>query len=114
MPEREIFAFDGWTIDIDGRRLTSPTGAEASLSSGEFALLTEFVRRPQRVLSREQLLDWTRGQSADTFDRAIDVQLSRLRRKMAAEGGGDLIRTIRGDGYLFAADVRRLQRPESQ
>lgn len=106
---REILVFEDWTLDVDGRRLVDPSGAEVPLSSGEFALLTEFARRNRRVLSREQLLDWTRGDGADTFDRAIDVQLSRLRRKMAAGGGEALIKTIRGDGYLFSADVTRVR-----
>jgi two-component system OmpR family response regulator len=106
---REVLAFDGWTLDVDGRRLLDPSGTEIPLSSGEFALLTEFARRTRRVLSREQLLDWTRGDGADTFDRAIDVQLSRLRRKMGAGGGEALIKTIRGDGYLFSADVTRIR-----
>ncbi|MEL6978243.1 MAG: response regulator [Pseudomonadota bacterium] len=109
---REILRFEGWTLDVDGRRLCDPSGAETPLSSGELALLTEFVRRPRRVLSRDQLLDWTRGRTAEAFDRAIDVQLSRLRRKMAAAGGGGFIKTIRGDGYLFAADVARVGPPD--
>lgn len=111
---REILLFGGWTLDLGGHRLTAPSGAEVALSSGEFALLAEFARRPQLVLSREQLLDWTRGHAAEAFDRAIDVQLSRLRRKMSAEGGADLIKTIRGDGYLFTAEVRRLQNPDGK
>ncbi|MEL7104286.1 MAG: response regulator transcription factor [Pseudomonadota bacterium] len=104
---REVLVFDGWTLDVDGRRLSDPSQAEVALSSGEFALLTEFARRPQRVLSRERLLDWTRGDASDAFDRAIDVQLSRLRKKLADRGGTGLIKTIRGDGYLFSAQVRR-------
>lgn len=104
---REVLVFNGWSLDVDGRRLTAPSGAQTPLSSGEFALLTEFVRRPHRVLTRDQLMDWTRGHEAEAFDRVIDVQLSRLRRKMAAEGGGDLIKTIRNEGYLFAATVTR-------
>ena len=114
-PPREILRFDGWTLDVDGRRLTDPSGSETPLSAGEFALLTEFARRPRRVLSRDQLLTWTRPRDAEPFDRAIDVQLSRLRRKMAAAGGGSgsgLIKTVRGDGYLFAADVRRAAGPD--
>lgn len=105
---REILVFDGWTLDVDGRRLSDASQAEVALSSGEFALLTEFARRPQRVLSRERLLDWTRGDASDAFDRAIDVQLSRLRKKLADRGGTGLIKTIRGDGYLFSARVRRV------
>lgn len=104
---REVLVFEGWTLEIDARRLSDRENAEVPLSSGEFALLTAFVQRPQRVLSREQLLDWTRGDAADTFDRAIDVQLSRLRKKLADRGGKGLIKTIRGDGYLFSADVKR-------
>lgn len=106
--DREILVFDGWTLDVHGRRLSNASHVEVALSSGEFALLTEFARHPQRVLSRELLLDWTRGNASDTFDRAIDVQLSRLRKKLADQGGKDLIKTIRGDGYLFSAEVRRL------
>ena len=67
-----------------------------------------FIDHPQRVLNRDQLLDWTRGRSAGPFDRAIDVQLSRLRRKLAEHPSGvNLIKTVRGGGYLFAAPVER-------
>lgn len=104
---REVLSFAGWHLDVDGRRLVAPSGVETPLSSGEFALLTQFARRPRRVLSRDRLLDLTRGRDADTFDRAIDVQLSRLRRKLAAHGGGDLIMTVRNEGYLFSTDVAR-------
>jgi two-component system OmpR family response regulator len=104
---REILHFEGWVLDVDGRHLTAPSGTHTPLSSGEFMLLTEFARRPRRVLSRDQLLDLTRGRETDAFDRAIDVQLSRLRRKMSAHGGAGLIKTIRNEGYLFSADVRR-------
>lgn len=105
--DREILLFDGWTLDVDGRRLTDRSKSEVPLSSGEFALLTEFARRPQRVLSRERLMDWTRGDASDAFDRAIDVQLSRLRKKLSEREGNGLIKTIRGDGYLFSAEVQR-------
>ncbi|MEO1347133.1 MAG: response regulator [Pseudomonadota bacterium] len=109
--DREILVFDGWTLDVDGRRLSDAAQVDVPLSSGEFVLLTEFVRRPQRVLSRELLLDWTRGDASDAFDRAIDVQLSRLRKKLADRGGNGLIKTIRGDGYLFSAAVQRIRTP---
>lgn len=105
---REVLAFEGWVLDVDGRRLAAPSGTQTPLSSGEFALLTEFARRPQRVLTRDQLLDLTRGRDTEAFDRAIDVQLSRLRRKLSAHGGGGLITTIRNEGYLFSAYVTRL------
>ena len=104
---REVLSFEGWILDVDGRRLAAPSGTLVSLSSGEIALLTEFARRPRRVLSRDTLLDLTRGRDTEAFDRAIDVQLSRLRRKLSAHGGADLITTIRNAGYLFAADVAR-------
>lgn len=106
---RELLAFEGWVLDVDGRRLAAPSGTQTPLSAGEFALLTEFARRPRRVLTRDQLLDLTRGRDTEAFDRAIDVQLSRLRRKLAAHGGADLITTIRNEGYLFSALVTRMR-----
>ena len=77
-------------------------------SSGEFGLLRAFVEHPRRVLSRDQLLDYASGQDSELYDRAIDVQVSRLRRKLAAhDGGADLIRTVRSEGYMFVAPVTR-------
>jgi two-component system OmpR family response regulator len=103
---REIYRFAGWRLDVDARSLKRSDGATVPLSGGEFALLVAFTRRPRRVLSREQLIEWTRGPDSESFDRAVDVQLSRLRRKLG-DDTQELIKTIRGDGYLFAADVRR-------
>ena len=97
-----IYRFAGWSFDPRRRELRSPDGVAVALSSGEFRLLSAFVDRPLRVLSREQLLDLARGSSADVFDRAIDVQVSRLRKKLTGEDGGDLIVTIRSEGYMFA------------
>lgn len=95
-------------VDLDARLVVRRDGrAEVPLTSAEFDLLHCFVTRPQRVLSRDQLLDWTRGRVADVFDRTIDVQVSRLRRKLQ-EGGstaGDLVRTVRNAGYILAAPV---------
>ncbi|MGE3303487.1 MAG: response regulator [Hyphomonadaceae bacterium] len=106
--ERENFEFAGWRLDMLRRELRSPDGVLVNLSSGEFALLRAFIERPQRVLTRDQLLDFARGRDAFAYDRAIDVQVSRLRRKLeAATGGGDLIKTVRNEGYVFAAPVRR-------
>ncbi|MBB4630959.1 response regulator [Sphingosinicella soli] len=102
----ERYRFDGWTLDVGTRALNAPAGV-VDLTGGEFDLLLAFVTHPQRVLNRDQLLDWTRGRSAGPFDRAIDVQLSRLRRKLADHGGEMLIKTVRGGGYLFAAGVER-------
>ncbi len=101
--------FAGWRLDLVRRELRSPPGVVVNLSSGEFSLLRAFVERPQRVLTRDQLLDFARGPASDAFDRAIDVQISRLRRKLDDGGGGtDLIRTIRNEGYMFTAKVKRV------
>ena len=105
-PERHGFA--GWVMDVGARSVVAPDGGEVDLTAGEFDLLLCLVTHPQRVLSRDQLLDWTRGRSAAPFDRAIDVQLGRLRRKLAErEGGGALIKTVRGGGYQFTRVVER-------
>lgn len=105
---KECYRFAGWRLDIDDRSLVDPAGSTVVLSGGEFALLAAFVRRPRRVLTRDQLLDLTRGEGAASVDRAIDVQLSRLRRKLGDDPRDPaLIKTVRGDGYLFAADVKR-------
>ena len=100
--------FAGWRLDLVRRELRSPQGVVVNLSSGEFSLLRAFVERPQRVLTRDQLLEYARGPQSDAFDRAIDVQISRLRRKLDDGGGAhELIRTIRNEGYMFTAKVKR-------
>ena len=99
--------FSGWRLDLVRRELRSPVGVVVNLSSGEVSLLRAFVERPQRVLTRDQLLELARGPDSDAFDRAIDVQISRLRRKLDDGGGQDLIRTIRNEGYMFTAKVKR-------
>ncbi|MBJ7410783.1 MAG: response regulator [Phenylobacterium sp.] len=105
---RETYRFGGWTLDAPGRRLTDPQDEDVELTGGEFDLLLAFVTHPQRVLTREQLLDWTRGRDATPFDRTIDVQLSRLRRKLRDDfRAPTVIRTIRGGGYLFALPVAK-------
>ncbi|MEN2789392.1 response regulator [Sphingomonas oligophenolica] len=104
----ERYRFGGWTIDVGTRSVTCPAEAPVELTAGEFDLLLCFVTHPQRVLNRDQLLDWTRGRSAAAFDRAIDVQLGRLRRKLADRPGGDtLIKTVRGGGYQFTLPSAR-------
>jgi len=104
----ERYRFAGWMIDAGGRTLHDGEDADLDLTGGEFDLLLCFVTHPQRVLNRDQLLDWTRGRSANAFDRAVDVQLSRLRRKLATRPGGEaLIKTVRGGGYQFTARVDR-------
>jgi len=100
--------FAGWRLDLVRRELRSPDGVVVNLSGGEFSLLRAFVERPQRVLTRDQLLDLARGPDSDAYDRAIDVQISRLRRKLDDGGSGaELIRTIRNEGYMFMAKVVR-------
>jgi two-component system OmpR family response regulator len=104
----ERYDFAGWTIDVGSRSLTDAQGEMLDLTGGEFDLLLCFVTHPQRVLNRDQLLDWTRGRSAGAFDRAVDVQLSRLRRKLGTRQGGEaFIRTVRGGGYQFTPVVMR-------
>ena len=99
--------FAGWRLDLVRHELRSPQGVVVNLSSGEFSLLRAFVERPQRVLTRDQLLEFARGPQSDAFDRAIDVQISRLRRKLDDGGGVEIIRTIRSEGYMFSPKVVR-------
>ncbi len=94
--------FAGFRMDIARRELIDPDDVVIPLSAGEFRLLRAFVERPQRVLSREQLLDFAFDNDGDVFDRAVDVQVSRLRRKLERPGAPEIIRTVRGEGYLFA------------
>ena len=97
----ESVRFAGFRIDIARRELIDPDDVVIPLSAGEFRLLRAFVERPQRVLSRKQLLDYAFDNDSDVFDRAVDVQVSRLRRKLERPGGIEIIRTVRGEGYLF-------------
>ena len=100
--------FSGWRLDLVRRELRTPEGVVINLSSGEFSLLRALVERPQRVLTRDQLLDFARGPETEAYDRAIDVQISRLRKKLDdGVGGQELIRTIRNEGYMFNAKVTR-------
>jgi two-component system OmpR family response regulator len=99
--------FAGWRLDLVRRELRSPQGVTVNLSSGEFSLLRAFVERPQRVLTRDQLLDIARGPETEAYDRAIDVQISRLRRKLDDDSGLEIIRTIRSEGYMFSPKVSR-------
>lgn len=103
------YTFADFVIDLDARTLFTTAGEPVPLTTAEFDLLACFVQRPRRVLSREQLLDWTRGRNADPFDRAIDMTISRLRKKIdAAAPGTNLISTVRNNGYLFVASVKQL------
>jgi two-component system, OmpR family, response regulator len=96
-------------IDLERRAVLDPQDAQLALTSGEFELLRCFVDRPGRVLSRDQLIEWTRGRSSDAFDRNIDVQMSRLRRKLVESGfPEDGFKTIRNVGYVLTAAVERV------
>ena len=104
--------FAGWRLDRRRRELTDPAGAAVDLSGAEHDLLVTFLENAQRVVGRERLLELSRTRLADSSDRSIDVLVSRLRRKL---GQDDLIRTVRGVGYMFAADVEgavTTRRPE--
>jgi two-component system OmpR family response regulator len=103
------YRFDGWTLSLERRELINPAGVMVDLSTGEFDLLRAFLEAPNRVLTREHLLDAANSQPDAVFDRAIDVQVSRLRKKIEP-GAGDpaMIRTVRGAGYLFVPRVTRI------
>jgi two-component system OmpR family response regulator len=105
MPERGFLRFAGWRLDPVARQLYDPENVIINLSDGEFRLLLALVERPRRVLTRDMLLDLSRGTMSEHFDRAIDVQMSRLRKKLARPGREELIRTIRNEGYMFVAEV---------
>lgn len=106
-PERGRFSFGGWQLDRRTRRLTDPTGALITLTKGEYALLVAFLSAPQRPLSREHLLQATRVHE-DVFDRSIDVQILRLRRKLEADPSAPrMIQTERGVGYVFSLPVEQ-------
>jgi two-component system OmpR family response regulator len=106
--EEEDFLFDGWRLDPLKRKLTDSEGAVVAISSVEFRLLLAFVEHPRQVLDRDRLLDLVQGREAHLFDRAVDNQVSRLRRKIEADSRNpSLIQTVWGGGYMLAADVRR-------
>jgi DNA-binding response OmpR family regulator len=92
------------------RELRRPSGEPVGLTAGEFELLRVFATHPNRVLSRDQLLDLAKGREWAAFDRAVDTQVGRLRKKIEADPGNPtLVKTVRGGGYVFAAAVRQHQ-----
>lgn len=103
------YRFSGWELNVRLRRLTSPDGATVALTNAEFNLLAAFLAAPQRVLSREQLLELSRLHNDEVYDRAIDVQVGRLRRKLTPDSGGSFIRTERGAGYVFTAHAETVR-----
>lgn len=104
--DRAWAQFEGWRFDLTTRQLFDPAGAVVSLSEGEYQLLRVFVINARQVLNRNELLDKVYGAASEHYDRAIDVQLCRLRRKLMASGlKGQTIRTVRNEGYIFVHPV---------
>jgi DNA-binding response OmpR family regulator len=104
--KRRGYRFGGWELNLGTRRLTAPDGRRVALTNGEFSLLQAFCAAPQRVLSRDQLLDLSRLHTAEVYDRSIDVQILRLRRKIEPNPAQpEYIKTERGAGYLFSVPV---------
>jgi two-component system OmpR family response regulator len=109
LPPAGRVRFDRWVLDLGRRELEGPDGVLVALSSGEFSMLRAFVEHPQRVLSRDQLLDLARGHNAAVTDRSMDTQVSRLRRKIEADPREPvLLKTVWGGGYTLAVPVERL------
>jgi DNA-binding response OmpR family regulator len=108
-PARTRFGFDAMQLDVEGRRLLDREGNDTNLTTGEFELLLAFVHRPNQVLSRDQLMNALHGREAGPSDRTIDMTVGRLRRKIEADPGDPrLIKSVRGAGYVFTAQVQRL------
>lgn len=106
LQKASVLRFAGWTLDRSRRRLESPAGVTVMLTDGEFDLLVAFAEHPQTVLAREQLLDLARGREAVALDRSIDMQITRLRRKIESDPEEpSLIKTVRNKGYVFTAEV---------
>ena len=104
------FRFGGWELNVGLRKLKAENGQVLDLSNGEFSLLAAFLAAPRRVLSRDQLLELSRLHNAEIYDRSIDVQVLRLRRRIEPDPARPLyIRTVRGVGYSFQADVKVLR-----
>ena len=105
-PPASSLNFEGWRLDRVRRTLRDPGGSLVELTAGEYDLLVAFAEHPQHVLTRDQLLDLTRGRVSGPFDRSIDVQVSRLRRKIEADPQQpELIKTVRAGGYIFCAVI---------
>ena len=107
--EELVYAFEGWRLDPLKRKLTDPEGTVVPISTAEFRMLRAFCDHPRQVLDRDRLLDMVQGREAQLFDRAVDNQVSRLRRKIEADRSDpQLIQTVRGGGYRLSADVARI------
>lgn len=102
----DLVEFEGWRLDVGRRQLLSPSGEEVILTTGEFDMLVALVRHPGRVMTREVLMDLTRGRGREAFDRTIDAQIARLRKKVEGGGGAPhLIKSVRGVGYVFTGRI---------
>jgi DNA-binding response OmpR family regulator len=107
-PANETIRFDGWLLDTGRRQLVSPRGENVTLTTGEFELLTALTKHPGRVFGRETLMDLTRGRSYEAFDRTIDAQIARLRKKIEADPRNPtLIKSVRRVGYVFTGRIGR-------
>jgi two-component system OmpR family response regulator len=105
---RRYLEFEGWRLDTARRELSAPGGGAVDLSGAEYDVLLAFLEHPQRVLTRDQLLELSRNRAGDPFDRSVDSLVSRLRRKIEPENASrPLIKTVRGAGYMFVPDVSR-------
>jgi two-component system, OmpR family, response regulator len=105
-PARSKARFAGWNLDLSSRELLSPAGKEVRLTTGEFDLLAAFVNNANQVLTRDRLLDLARNREAGPFDRTIDVQVGRLRRKLESDPQKPtMIKTVRGTGYIFTPSI---------
>jgi DNA-binding response OmpR family regulator len=102
------YSFDGWTLDMGRRELKAPEGTLCELTTAEFNLLAVLVERPGRVLSRDELMDLLKGHDWTPLDRSIDGLVARLRKKVERGECPQLVKTVRGVGYVFAGEVRRL------
>ena len=105
---KDVICFDGWRLDTSRRQLVSPKGQDIALTTGEFDLLAALAKYPGRVFGRDKLMDLTRGRSWEAFDRTIDAQIARLRKKIEADPKNPrLVKSVRGVGYVFTGKVDR-------
>jgi DNA-binding response OmpR family regulator len=106
--KHEVYQFNGWLLDVTSRELKDSSGMLRELTTGEFNLLEIFVRRPHRVLSRDEIMDLLKGHDYSPLDRSIDALVSRLRKKIDDDGSKPAqIKSVRGVGYMLTTDVRR-------
>lgn len=107
----QVYVFEQWRLDTRRRELTSPAGVLVDLSTGEYNLLVALLEHAGRVLSRELLMEMAKARAGDAFDRSIDVQVSRLRRKLETDGSEQMVKTIRGAGYSLVSKVTVAEEP---